>query len=365
MAGLTAIVNTTFDNADVASLRTAIEEVDTEGSATEVNSIIFNIPTTDSGYDPTTKTFTSDLTGELPAVTVPVTIDGTSESAFLGATASVNIVGSGITGSADGLTLANGSDGSTIDGLGVLDFSGSGIVAQTADNTIGGTTAALGNVITGNSSAGVSISGAANVLFGNTIGGTGGLANGVGVIATGSGNTIGGTATGSANLINLNTTAGVSISGASATANLVIGDSIEQDNIGVVVNSADNTIGGTAGGAGNLIGLDAAAGVSISGAAATGNVLLGNFIGIDDEGLSQANGVGVILDAADNTIGGIAGTGTSVGAGPTNDIGFNTEVGVSISGDVGDGERPARQHHRVQPYRRDPRHGEQYDRRDR
>ena len=324
MAGFTAIVKTTFDNADVASLRTAIEEVDTEGSATQVNSIIFNIPTTDSGYDPTTKTFTSDLTSELPPVTVPVTIDGTSESVFLGGTASIDIDGSGITGSADGLTLANGSDGSTIDGLGVLDFSGSGIVVQTSDNTIGGTAAGAGNTLGHDTAAGVSISGAAasgNVLLGNFIGADSIgdiLPNGVGVILESADNTIGGAATGAGNEFEFNSSAGVSISGASATANLVAGDGFQQDNVGVIVNAGNNTVGGTASGAGNFFVDNSMVGVSISGAS---NVLLGNTIGYEDAG----NGVGVIVTGAGNTIGGTA-------TGALNFIDDNSSAGVSISG---------------------------------
>ncbi len=324
MAGLTATVATTFDNGDVASLRTAIEEVDTEGSATQVNSIIFNIPTTDSGYDPTTKTFTSDLTSELPAVTVPVTIDGTSESAFLGATASVDIVGSGITGSADGLTLASGSDGSTIDGLGVLDFSGSGIVVQTTDNTIGGTATGAGNTIGRDTAAGVSISGPSatgNVLIGNLIGEDSNgdvVPNGVGVIVESADNTIGGAATGAGNRIVFNSSAGVSISGASATANLVAGDSIQQDNIGVVVDAGNNTVGGTVSGAGNFFIVNSLTAVSISGAS---NVLLGNTIGYED----ADNGVGVVVTGVGNTIGGTS-------ADDENFIDENSSAGVSISG---------------------------------
>ena len=258
---------------------------------------------------------------------MPVTIDGTSESAFLqangGGTASIDIGGGGITGSADGLTLASGSDGSTIDGLGVLDFSGPGIVVQTANNTIGGTDSGAGNVIGFNAQAGVSISGAGatgNVLLGNDIGidkTDNAMANAIGVAIDAGQNTIGGTASGSQNLIDSNTSAGISISGAAATGNVVLGNGIQGNNVGVILDSANNTIGGTDSGAGNFIIDDTTVGVSISGAA---NVLLGDTIGA-----TAGDGVGVVVTSASNTIGGTA-------SGAANTIPDNNGAGVSISG---------------------------------
>ena len=110
------------------------------------------------------------------------------------------------------------------------------------------------------------------------------------MVASGS-NTIGGTTgSGGANTIDFNATAGVSISGAAASANVLIGNSIDDNDVGVVVTAASNTIGGTAAGEANTIDSNATAGVSISGAAASANVLIGNSI--DD------NDVGVVLDRA-------------------------------------------------------------------
>ena len=67
-------------------------------------------------------------------------------------------------------------------------------------------------MISANTVAGVSISGAANVLLGNTIGSPGGQGNGTGVIVDAAANTIGGTAVGAGNVIGGNTAADVSIS---------------------------------------------------------------------------------------------------------------------------------------------------------
>src|SRR6185437_2640168 len=141
-------------------------------------------------------------------------------------------------------------------------------------------------------------------------------ANGTGVILNSGGNTIGSTDTAAANTISGNAGAGVSITGAVATGNLLLGNSIRTNNCGVIVDSQGNTIGGTATGEGNTIFLNTTAGVSITGAAASANLLLGNGI--------IANDVGVTIDSGSNTIGGAAD-----GAG--NAISGNNAVGVSIS----------------------------------
>ncbi len=194
-----------------------------------------------------------------------------------------------------------------------------GLIVESADNTIGGTANGSGNSIDQNSAADVSISGAAataNVLLGDGI-----YSSGIGVVIESANNTI------SAANIQANSDAGISISGASASANLVIGSNISGDGVGVVIESPDNTIGGTAAAAGDVISMNIAAGVSISGAAATGNILLGNNISLVNGGDGgTANGVGVIVDSAPgNTIGGTA-------SGAANTLISNTSAGVSISG---------------------------------
>ena len=57
------------------------------------NSIVFNIPKSDPGYNPSTGTFTISPFTELPQITKPVLIDGTTESSFLGQPALVRIDG--------------------------------------------------------------------------------------------------------------------------------------------------------------------------------------------------------------------------------------------------------------------------------
>ena len=92
--------------------------------------------------------------------------------------------------------------------------------------------------------------------------------------------------------------------------------------IGVLVEVADNTIGGV--GAGNTIGFNGV-GVQIQSSGTRGNVVSSNYIGTNAAGANLGNtGSGVyIADGLDNTIGG-----TAAGAGNT--IGFNGAVGVYL-----------------------------------
>jgi len=167
-------VRYTADNVpgeEVGSLRVAILNANNSPTTappipTPPYPITFNIPTSDPGYNPTTQTFTIGLTTALPAISTPVTIDGTTESQFLGQTAYIAIDGSTISGAANGLHLASGSDDSDIFGLEVLGFSGTGILIHSSNNTIGGTTAPTtnvigsANIIGSNSTAGIQITGA-------------------------------------------------------------------------------------------------------------------------------------------------------------------------------------------------------------
>ncbi len=216
-------------------------------------------------------------------------------------------------------------------------------------NTIGGTTAGQGNIISANISTGVSISGSGtsgNVVLGNEIGtqsgGTAALGNATDGVDIGSGrldNTIGGTASGAANVISGNTLVGISIAGASG--NLIEGNLIGTDTTGSTAlangeagmivdgSSTNNTIGGTASGAGNLISGNTGDGIAIDDAGTTGNVVQGNKIGTNLAGSAAVPntvvGVDIYLGPTDNTIGGTA-------TGALNLISGNTLDGVDIGG---------------------------------
>lgn len=262
LSGVTAIVTTTLDLSTIGgTLRDAILAVDS--STGTPNSIVFKIPKSDPGYNPSTGAFTISPLTELPQITNPVLIDGTTESSFLGEPALVVIDGNQIKGSADGLTVAPSAPGSTIDGLEIASFDGSGIVIESANNTVGGTASNTGNILVSNTTAGVSIApsgqvpGAAshNLILGNLI--------------------------------------GTDSSGASLG-----------NGVGIIIDSPNNTVGGSTSAGANVIGFNNSAGVEITGTNAIDNFLLGNFIGTNASGANMGSPVGVVLGSGGNTIGG-------------------------------------------------------------
>ena len=222
------------------------------------------------------------------------------------------------------------------------------------NNTIGGTTAAARNIISGNG-AGIHVAGGATNLLiqGNYIGtnptGTAVVGNKFqGVYIEGSSSiTIGGSVAGAGNLISGNSTAGGynAITLSTASGNTVQGNFIGTNaagtaalgngGSGIVLAGPggppnNNLIGGTNALARNLISANSNDGILIT-AFGSGNVMQGNYIGTDVTGTQNlGNGYsGVEVAGADNnTIGGIA-----VGAG--NLIAFN---GV-VSPTLGDGVR--------------------------
>ena len=220
------------------------------------------------------------------------------------------------------------------------------IASGASDNTIGGTTAAARNVISGDYGWGVGIDGSTttgNLVVGNYIGtdlnGNAALGNAVEnpqsigvVISNAPGNTVGGTVAGWGNVISGNSEYGVEITdldyvnqdtGTSATGNVVAGDYIGTDVTGTVAiangtgveidtSASGNTIGGltsTPGtGLGNVISGNTNDGVEIADSGTTGNVVAGNLIGLDAAGsaaIGNGNcGVETDMSASSNTIGG-------------------------------------------------------------
>ncbi len=148
-------------------------------------------------------------------------------------------------------------------------------------------------------------------------------------------NTIGGEAATSRNYIAGNNQSGVHLGGAAATNNLLLGNFIGlgtnsadvgngQD--GVRVNAPLNRIGGSAAGARNVISGNASDGIEIT-TAGSGTFVLGNYLGVDVTGLldrgNSANGV--LVGAGGAIIGG-----TNPGEG--NLISGNSLAGVSLTG---------------------------------
>jgi gliding motility-associated-like protein len=245
-----------------------------------------------------------------------------------------------------------GTDASNTAGLG----NENGIMVDgSANNIIGGTTAADKNIIAGNGQNGLIIQGTTstgNQVQGNNIGLNGtdaALANGANgiIIQTGAtGNTIGGTAAGAGNTISGNTSAGIQIS--NANSNDVLGNKIGANTTGTaavangtsgisITGSTGNKIGdGTAAGA-NLISGNTQAGVSISTGSA--NTVSGNNIGTNLAGTAAiANGTdGINVNASTanildgNTISGNTQNGISLNNGDNNTINGN-HIGTNSTG---------------------------------
>jgi titin len=252
-------------------------------------------------------------------------------------------------------TLVQGNRiGTNAAGTAALANSADGVfLLGSSSNTVGGTAAGAGNLISGNVGLGIrfqddtldGVAATANLVQGNFIGtnaaGTAAVGNGQsGVGIFGSQNTVGGTAAGAGNLISGNGSYGIDIE-AGTTANLVQGNKIGTNAAGatalgnsyagVSISGSNNTVGGTAAGAGNLISGNGFDGILITGVA---NLVQGNKIGTNAAGTGAvANGLsGVHIFASNNTVGGTA-------AGAANTIAFNKAVGVFVDSGTGNAIR--------------------------
>jgi len=241
------------------------------------------------------------------------------------------VVQNTISGLAVGIIVtAAGNDGSTITGNFIgTNPAGTAAIANTnygilinqgaTNTTIGGTTAAERNIISGNGSQGIRVTDAATTpvrVLGNFIGlnaaGTAAIKNNSGGISifNSPGNSIVG------NVISGN--GGNAISFNPSSSNAVTGNYIGIDTTGNVAipntgggiqisGGANNTIGGTTAGSRNVISGNASNGVTLSGATTTGNVIAGNYIGLNAAGSAalgnSSSGVS-ISNAPNNTIGG-------------------------------------------------------------
>ncbi len=401
-----AIVTNTNDSGP-GSLRAAIYfafDRSTDSTPTPTT-ITFNIPTSDPNYNSSAGVFTIKPTYLMTSPGDGTTIDGTTQTAFTGDTnpngpeivldgstqkqyetvggvygpafilrqanctikglviANYDNQGIQITSNAKLLSVAtgnvvtgcyigtdkNGSAGmpNGIDMNGVNNhFPAIEIFGGANNNTIGGTTVASRNVISGSAGDGVLIHDTGstnNVIEGNYIGltaaGTATLANsfnGVEIYNGANNNVIGGTVSGTRNVISGNTDSGVIINACNGT--LVQGNYIGTDPTGAVAmgnsqagiyvfaGASNTTIGGTITGAGNVISGNTNDGVDLNGA--SNSVVQGNYIGVDVNGTAaKANSTGLAIfgGGQSNTVGGMT-------AAARNIISGNKFSGVSIGG---------------------------------
>jgi parallel beta-helix repeat protein len=320
----------------------------------------------------------------LPTITDPVVIDGTTQPGFAGAPL-IDISGEGLAAQAFFIT----GGGSTIRALVIRGFNGSAIWIKTggsnviegcyvgtdasgaaadgnnvgiyldssSGNTVGGTTPAQRNVISGNAGLGLSLSGAPlTVIAGNFVGtdvsGAFALQNGGGiflaahsddsVVGGTTGTTPGGPCTGACNLVSGNNGVGINVTGSFAgNAGVVVqGNFVGVDATGTYAipnllagvtaggGSIETLIGGSTSSARNLISGNGTSGVDLGSGGGGAHVVRGNFIGTDAAGTSAVPnaGFGIAVSVSPGmTIGGPA-------PGDGNLISGNTAGGISIGG---------------------------------
>jgi len=286
-----------------------------------------------------------------------------------------------------GITIAGNYIGT--DPSGTLDFGNSGdgvtLLGGARGVTIGGSTTAQRNLISGNSSNGVVITGVGtsdNVLVGNYIGtnaaGTAALANsndGVGIYDKASSNTIGGNTAGAGNIISGNGWDGVQIVGSGTTGNVVVGNylGVNANGTGALPNGAagvavfggaSNTRIGTDGDGvadaaeRNIISGNSHVGIYLADSGTSGNIVAGNYIGTDVTGTvavgNSWEGISIGSGATSNRIGSSAGpfataerniisgnglSGVSIGRlfsgpGTNNNIIAGNYIGTDVTGTV-------------------------------
>jgi hypothetical protein len=274
-----------------------------------------------------------------------------------------------------GNTIAGNRIGTNAAGAKAIPNYGGVVLSNSAMNKVGGSEAGAGNLVSGNTLVGIQIELASseNSVVGNFIGtdhgGNVAIPNtGQGIIVGfGAGqNTIGGESPGAGNLISGNSLAGIQIQNETSVGNQVLGNRIGTTaegtaalgNLGtgvVVITARETSVGGSAShpawtctGACNVISGNAFEGVALQGTTAQaqsnmpgtiphadqGNRVIGNFIGTDITGAralpNLRRGILVSLQAKGNWIGG-----TLMGEG--NLISGNRDEGIALH-DVGTSE---------------------------
>ncbi len=288
---------TNANDSGIGSLRNKINNANSSAGET----ITFNIP----GSGP----WVISPTTPLPTITTVGTIIDASTQPSWSSTNLINIEGSAISTN-NGLIIS--ADNCEVYGLEITGFS-SGDAIRVTTGISGGIIgdATRGNVLGGNNN-GVRVQGDNIIIQGNKIGtdNTGMTAApnmGHGITITGNSNQIGGSGTDEGNVISGNSLYGISMSG--SVDNIIFGNKIGTDitgNLGVPnsigINATDlsnnniggnHIIGGSNAGEGNII--SGNTGSAIRFLSVTNNVIKGNRIGVASNGSAMGNSVGISI----------------------------------------------------------------------
>jgi Astacin (Peptidase family M12A) len=234
-------------------------------------------------------------------------------------------------------------------------FAGLTIFFGATSNTIGGTSISARNIISGNyyglvaANAGTS----GNLIQGNYIGlapdGFTAVPNFHGVLLSdhATNNTLGGTTSAARNLISGNNGSGIFLTDEGTSGNFIQGNFIGpgatgasatpngNEGIYIVAGASGNFIGGTSAGAGNVISGNTYRGIYAYGTNTSGNLIQGNFIGTKADGTNALgnNWDGVVFfDGASSNVVGLATDGSGTG----NRIAFNGFTGIYAGSDNSD-----------------------------
>ncbi len=338
MPGQTFIVVNT-NNSGPGSLRQAILDVNAVATAGDrIEFAITNLGTTISPAS------------ALPALADPVTIDGFTQPGAVANSAAegfngtlpVRLSGTSAGSSVDGLVLAGGN--STVRGLMIINFNGDGLeIVGFTNNVVEGCVIGLdaAGVDRGNGGNGVFINGSAN-------------------------NLIGGTSLAARNVISGNNSDGIEMSGAGSVSNRVFNNLIGLDQTALVTrgngihgvfitaSSRDNQVGGVLAGQANWIAFNGQDGINVAAVAANvNNTFRGNSIfangdlGIDlgangvaandpndsDTGANGLQNFPVLSQAVSNSPTEIQLAGTlASGANTTYVVDFYANSGVELTG---------------------------------
>jgi Ca2+-binding RTX toxin-like protein len=254
--------------------------------------------------------------------------------------------------------IAGNTVGLDINGTQMLQNRWSNIEISSNDNTIGGNTTAARNVIGGGRD-GIILNGSGahhNLIAGNYVGTdrTGMFARpttfkGISIVDANS-NTVGGLTatpgTGLGNLLSGNGSEGIFMYGSGTTGNVIQGNLVGSDatglaplgnNTGIYVwnGPSNNTIGGSVTTARNIISGNRGSGMYITSSNSSGNLIQGNYVGLDVNGRTLGPAAAVWYKAENNTFDTI----NSLTAALTNGAAYAAgEVGQAFSFDGVDDE---------------------------